>query len=165
MVEAEWEIASHGMRWNINPPDSEEGERAEIAATLALHEQLTGQKALGWYNRSTARTYRLLSEHGSLLYFADNYADDLPFWADVAGKPELFVPYTLEANDMRFAVSNNFPSSVEFFAYLRDTFDVLLPGRSRRAPAHDEHWPARQARQPPRPHSRPDPLPRPRGAA
>ncbi len=81
MVEAGWEIASHGMRWNIDPPDSEDGERAEIAATLALHEQLTGQKVLGWYNRSTARTYRLLSEHGGLLYFADNYADELPFWA------------------------------------------------------------------------------------
>ncbi len=135
MVEAEWEIASHGMRWNISPPDSEDGERAEIAATLALHEQLTGQKALGWYNRSSGRTYRLLSEHGSLLYFADNYADDLPFWADVAGKPELFVPYTLDANDMRFAVSNNFPTSDDFFAYLRDTFDVLyqdgLAGRPR----------------------------------
>ena len=135
MNEADWEIASHGMRWNIDPPDDEAGERAEIARTLALHAEICGAPAVGWYNRSTARTYRLLSEHGGILYFADNYADDLPFWADVAGRPELFVPYTLEANDMRFAVPMNFPDGDAFFTYLRDTFDVLyrdgLEGRPR----------------------------------
>ncbi|MCX7382279.1 MAG: allantoinase PuuE [Alphaproteobacteria bacterium] len=125
MREAGWEIATHGMRWNVNPPEDEAGERAEIIETLRLHEELCGQKALGWYNRSTARTYRLLSEIGGMLYFADNYADDLPFWADIAGKPELFVPYTLEVNDMKFAVSNGFGDAEQFFIYLRDTFDVL----------------------------------------
>ena len=77
----------------------------------------------------------LLSERGGMLYFADNYADELPFWADVAGRPELFVPYTLEANDMRFAVPMNFADGDQFFTYLRDTFDVLyqdgLEGRPR----------------------------------
>jgi putative urate catabolism protein len=125
MNEAGWEIATHGMRWNVEPPADEAGERQEILDTLKLHEQLCGQKALGWYNRSSARTYRLLSDIGGMLYFADNYADDLPYWADVAGKPELFVPYTLEANDMRFAVPNGFGDGEEFFRYLRDTFDVL----------------------------------------
>ena len=135
MNEAGWEIASHGLRWNIEPPADEAGERAEIAHTLALHEQVTGQKAVGWYNRSTARTWRLISEHGGIQYFSDNYADDLPFWADVAGKPELVLPYTLEANDMRFAVPGGFPDGDAFFTYLRDTFDVLyrdgLEGRPR----------------------------------
>ena len=125
MNEAGWEIATHGMRWNGNPPEDEAGERAEIIETLRLHEELCGQKALGWYNRSSARTYRLLSEIGGMLYFADNYADDLPFWADIAGTPELFVPYTLEVNDMKFAVSNGFGDAEQFFIYLRDTFDVL----------------------------------------
>lgn len=125
MVEAKWEIASHGMRWNIEPPESEDGERAEIAETLALHEQLCGQKAVGWYNRSSARTYRLLSERGDMLYFSDNYADDLPYWASVAGKAELFLPYTLEANDMRFATPMGFGDGEQFFTYLRDTFDIL----------------------------------------
>jgi putative urate catabolism protein len=135
MNEAGWEIASHGMRWNIDPPADEAGEREEIRRTLALHAEVCGAPAAGWYNRSSARTYRLLSEHGGMLYFADNYADELPFWADVAGKPELFVPYTLEANDMRFAVAMNFPDGDAFFTYLRDTFDVLyrdgLEGRPR----------------------------------
>ncbi len=135
MNEAGWEIASHGMRWNIDPPASEEGERAEIEHTLALHAEICGAPAVGWYNRSSARTYRLLSQIGGMIYFADNYADELPFWADIAGTPELFVPYTLEANDMRFAVAGGFPDGDAFFTYLRDTFDVLyrdgLEGRPR----------------------------------
>jgi peptidoglycan/xylan/chitin deacetylase (PgdA/CDA1 family) len=97
MREAGWEIASHGMRWNIDPPADEAGERKEIEGTLALHEAICGEPALGWYNRSSGRTYRLLSEIGGMLYFADNYADELPFWAGVAGRAKLFVPYTLEA--------------------------------------------------------------------
>jgi putative urate catabolism protein len=125
MREAGWEIASHGMRWNIDPPTDEAGERKEIEDTLALHKAICGERALGWYNRSSARTYRLLSELGGMLYFADNYADELPFWADVAGRAELFVPYTLEANDMRFAVPMGFGDGAEFFNYLRDSFDVL----------------------------------------
>ena len=125
MNEAGWEIATHGMRWNGTPPADVEGERAEILETLLLHREICGSPAFGWYNRSSATTYRLLSEIGGLLYFADNYADELPFWADVAGKPELFVPYTLEANDMRFAVANGFADGDQFFNYLRDTFDVL----------------------------------------
>ncbi len=135
MNEAGWEIASHGMRWNIAPPDDEAGERAEIAATLALHTEICGAPAVGWYNRSSARTYRLLSERGDLLYFSDNYADELPFWADIAGKPELFLPYTLEANDMKFATPMGFGDGEQFFIYLRDTFDTLyadgLDGRPR----------------------------------
>ena len=125
MREAGWEIATHGMRWNVPPPGDADGERAEIEATFALHAALCGTPALGWYNRSSPTTYRLLSERGGLLYFADNYADDLPFWADVAGRPELFVPYTLEANDMRFNVPMAFGDGEQFFNYLRDTFDVL----------------------------------------
>ncbi len=134
MNEAGWEIATHGMRWNIDPPADEAGEAAEIAQTMALHAEITGAPARGWYNRSTARTWRLLGAH-DMLYFADNYADDLPFWVDVAGRAELVVPYTLEANDMRFAVPGGFPDGDAFFTYLRDTFDVLyrdgLEGRPR----------------------------------
>ncbi|HEY4254407.1 MAG TPA: allantoinase PuuE [Roseomonas sp.] len=125
MNEAGWEIATHGLRWNVAPPDAEVAERAQIEETLALHAAICGGPALGWYNRSSPQTYRLLSEIGGLLYYADNYADELPFWADVGGRPELFVPYTLDANDMRFATSNGFADSEEFFIYLRDSFDML----------------------------------------
>lgn len=125
MNEADWEIATHGLRWNVAAPEDPLQERQQIEQTLALHEAICGAPALGWYNRSSAQTYRILSEIGGMLYFADNYADDLPFWADVAGKPELFVPYTLDVNDMRFATNNGFASADQFYTYLRDTFDTL----------------------------------------
>jgi hypothetical protein len=35
------------------------------------------------------------------------------------------VPYTLDANDMRFATASGFANGTQFFEYLRDTFDVL----------------------------------------
>ena len=35
------------------------------------------------------------------------------------------MPYTLDANDMRFATNQGFNSGDQFFAYLRDSFDVL----------------------------------------
>lgn len=39
--------------------------------------------------------------------------------------PQLIVPYTLDANDMRFATPQGFSSGDQFFAYLKDSFDVL----------------------------------------
>src|ERR1035437_839806 len=135
MIEAGWEIATHGMRWNAAPLEDPAAERAQIEETLSLHAEICGSPALGWYNRSSPRTYRIVSEPGGMLYFADTYADELPFWADVAGKSELFVPYTLDANDMRFATSNGFADAEQFYNYLRDSFDMLyqdgLDGRPR----------------------------------
>jgi putative urate catabolism protein len=135
MRESGWEIATHGLRWNVPAPSGLEEERAQIMETLALHQEICGTPALGWYNRPTEQTFRLLSEIGGMLYFADNYADDLPYWASVAGKPELFIPYTLDANDMRFATNNGFAQADDFFIYLRDTFDTLyregLEGQSK----------------------------------
>jgi peptidoglycan/xylan/chitin deacetylase (PgdA/CDA1 family) len=35
------------------------------------------------------------------------------------------VPYTLDANDMRFATAQGFNTGEQYFTYLRDTFDTL----------------------------------------
>lgn len=125
MNEVGWEIATHGLRWNVKPPDDPAEERAQIEQTLALHLEICGKPTLGWYNRSSPQTYRILAKLGSLLYIADNYSDELPFWADAGGVPQLFIPYTLDANDMRFATANGFSEAEQFFTYLRDTFDTL----------------------------------------
>jgi len=37
----------------------------------------------------------------------------------------LIVPYALDTNDMRFATAQGFNSGDQFFAYLKDAFDVL----------------------------------------
>jgi peptidoglycan/xylan/chitin deacetylase (PgdA/CDA1 family) len=92
---------------------------------------MTGEAPLGWYTgRDSPNTRRLVVEHGGFLYDSDNYGDDLPFWtevhtADGRTVPHLVVPYTLDANDMRFATPQSFGTADHFFAYLRDAFDVL----------------------------------------
>src|ERR1700683_4284098 len=51
-------------------------------AALAILRAPVGTAQLGWYTgRDSPNTRRLLVEHGRLLYDADSYADDLPYWA------------------------------------------------------------------------------------
>jgi allantoinase len=119
------EIASHGWRW-INYQDLPEAvERELMARAIEAHTRLTGERPLGWYTgRTSPNTRRLVAEAGGFLYDADDYSDDLPFWTTVDGKPHLIVPYTLEANDMRFA-GTGLNTGEQFFSYLKDAFDVL----------------------------------------
>lgn len=126
MNEAGWEIASHGYRWIDYQQVPEEVEREHLSRAIEIHSCATGERPLGWYlGRCSPNTHRLVAEEGGFLYNADSYADDLPYWDDTHGKPQLMVPYTLDANDMRFATPQGFNSGDQFFAYLKDTFDVL----------------------------------------
>jgi peptidoglycan/xylan/chitin deacetylase (PgdA/CDA1 family) len=105
---------------------SEEVERQHMADAIRLHTGLTGSRPLGWYTgRCSPNTLRLAVEEGGFVYYADSYADDLPYWVMVDGTQQLIVPYTLDTNDMRFASAQGFNSGDQFFAYLRDAFDVL----------------------------------------
>jgi len=125
------EIACHGWRWISYQNADEATERADMARGMEAIERLTGERALGWYTgRDSPNTRRLVAELGGFEYDSDHYGDELPFWLNVetddgAGKPQLVVPYTLDANDMRFSSSQGFATGDEFFAYLRDSFDVL----------------------------------------
>jgi putative urate catabolism protein len=126
MRQAQWEIASHGYRWIDYQFVPEETERAHLQAAVALHARVTGERPLGWYlGRGSPNTRRLVREEGGFLYDADSYADELPYWIRDGGAPHLIVPYTLDANDMRFATAQGFNSGDQFFAYLKDSFDVL----------------------------------------
>jgi len=126
MQEAGWEIASHGYRWIDYQFVPEEIERAHIKKAVELHTRLTGERPLGFYQgRTSPNTLRLTAEEGGFLYSADSYADDLPYRVEVAGRPLLIVPYSLDANDMRFATAQGFNSGDQFLAYLRDSFDTL----------------------------------------
>jgi putative urate catabolism protein len=120
------EIASHGWRWIDYHTIDEATERDHMLRAIASITALTGQRPLGWYTgRTSEQTQRLVAEEGGFLYDADSYADDLPYWVTAAGRDHLIVPYTLDANDMRFATAQGFNSGDQFFAYLRDSFDVL----------------------------------------
>ncbi len=126
MVEAGHEVASHGWRWIDYQDVDEETERDHIRRAVESIEKITGRRPEGWYTgRTGPNTRRLVASESGCLYDADSYADDLPYWEDVDGKPWLVVPYTLDANDMRFATAQGFNSGDQFFAYLRDAFDVL----------------------------------------
>jgi peptidoglycan/xylan/chitin deacetylase (PgdA/CDA1 family) len=126
MVAAGHEIACHGWRWISYQQIDEATERADMQRAVKSIEQLTGTRPLGWYTgRDSPNTRRLVVEHGGFLYDADSYADDLPYWVTAAGKPHLVVPYALDSNDMRFATAQGFNSGDQFYAYLRDSFDVL----------------------------------------
>ena len=125
-LEAGHEICSHGLKW-INYQDvPEDIERQHISKAVDSLTRLTGRRPLGWYTgRTSPNTGRLVSEYGGFLYDSDDYSDDLPFWTQRNGAPQLIVPYTLDTNDMRFAAPQGFNSGDQFYTYLRDAFDTL----------------------------------------
>jgi OHCU decarboxylase len=128
---AGWEIASHGLKWIDYRSFPPEIEAEHIAEAVRIQETVAGARPLGFYQgRTSEHTLRLTMAEGGFLYSADSYADELPYW--VTGPngrggegPFLIVPYTLDANDMRFATPQGFNSGDQFFAYLKDTFDTL----------------------------------------
>ncbi len=120
------EIASHGLRWIDYKDVPEDIERAHLEEAIEILTSVCGKPPLGWYTgRTSVNTRRIVAEHGSFLYDADDYSDDLPFWSTQTEKPHLIVPYTLDANDMRFATPQGFNKGADFEAYLKDAFDVL----------------------------------------
>ena len=124
-LQAGHEIASHGWRWINYQAVPEAIEREHMARAIEIHTRLTGERPLGWYTgRTSPNTRRLAAAEGGFLYDADDYSDDLPFWSTQTATPHLIVPYTLEANDMRFS-GTGLNTGDQFFSYLRDAFDVL----------------------------------------
>lgn len=129
-LKAGHEIASHGWRW-INYQDVPlDVERSHMQKAIEIHRRLTGERPLGWYTgRTSPNTRRLVVEDGGFVYDADDYNDELPFYdtryQGKGARPPLVVPYTLDANDMRFATPQGFNSGEQFFQYLKDSFDVL----------------------------------------
>jgi allantoinase len=125
-LKAGHEIASHGWRWINYQSVPLELEREHMQRAIEIHRRLTGERPLGWYTgRTSPNTRRLVVEDGGFVYDADDYSDDLPWYDTRHGKPQLIVPYTLDANDMRFATAQGFNSGDDFFNYLKDAFDVL----------------------------------------
>ncbi|MCX7161280.1 MAG: allantoinase PuuE [Proteobacteria bacterium] len=125
-MQAGHEIANHGLRW-INYQDVPlKVEREHMQRAIEIQKRLTGERPFGWYTgRTSPNTRRLVVEDGGFEYDADDYSDDLPWYDTRYGKPQLVVPYTLDANDMRFLAVQGFNSGEQFYAYLKDSFDAL----------------------------------------
>ncbi|MGA0532008.1 allantoinase PuuE [Hansschlegelia sp. KR7-227] len=128
------EICSHGYRWINYHGVPEAIEREHMARAIEIQARLCGARPLGWYTgRTSENTRRLVAEEGGFVYDSDDYSDDLPFWSAMVDRPHLVVPYTLDANDMRFCAVQGFNTGEHFFQYLRDSFDALY--------AEGEHTP------------------------
>ncbi|KTT21653.1 allantoinase PuuE [Pseudacidovorax intermedius] len=125
------EIACHGWRWIHYQSADESLEREHMRLGMEAIEKLTGERPVGWYTgRDSPRTHRLVADHGGFEYDSDYYGDDLPFWmkvqkTDGSIAPQLIVPYTLDCNDMRFALPQGYSHADPFFQYMKDSFDAL----------------------------------------
>ncbi len=125
MKSADWEIASHGLKWVEHRDMPEEEERRQIAEAVRLHTEVVGARPTGWYTgRCSVNTVRLTAEAG-FDWISDTYDDDLPYWIEAGDRDQLVIPYTLEANDMRFATAPGYIEGEQFFTYLKDAFDEL----------------------------------------
>jgi OHCU decarboxylase len=131
MADAGWEIASHGLKWIDYRDHAEEVERADLVEAIRLHKEVVGERPAGLYvGRTSVNSVKLAAAEGGFAWISDTYDDDLPYWLDHDGHgnaipPQLVIPYTLDANDMRFATPQGFNSGDQFFAYLKDAFDTL----------------------------------------
>ena len=131
MQEAEWEIATHGLRWIDYRDHDEDAEKRDLDEAIRLHAEVTGMRPTGIYlGRTSVNSVKLAAAEGGFAYISDTYDDDLPYWLDHDGHghaipPQLVIPYTLDINDMRFATPQGFNSGDQFFAYLKDSFDTL----------------------------------------
>ncbi|MBE1207201.1 allantoinase PuuE [Aminobacter carboxidus] len=131
MQDADWEIASHGLRWIDYRDHAEADERADLIKAVRLHTEVVGERPKGLYlGRTSVYSVRLAAEEGGFEWISDTYDDELPYWLDHDGHgnaiaPQLVIPYTLDANDMRFATAQGFNSGDQFYAYLKDSFDTL----------------------------------------
>ncbi|MCP9482394.1 allantoinase PuuE [Shimia sp. CNT1-13L.2] len=135
MTAAGWEIASHGLKWIEHKDMSAEEEAAQIREAIRLHTEVTGSAPRGWYTgRCSMNTVDLVAREGSFAYIADSYADDLPYWVRAGGKDQLIVPYTMDCNDMRFAIQAGYTNGDQFESYLKDSFDMLYAEGQEGAP-------------------------------
>ena len=124
-VERGHEIVSHGYRWIDYMQGPEEIEREHARKAIDILKSLTGTAPIGWMTgRPGPNTRRLIVEAG-FRYDRDSLADELPYWVEVLGKPHLVIPYSYETNDNRFNENKGFSTGDDFFAYMRDAFDVL----------------------------------------
>jgi putative urate catabolism protein len=127
IAEAGYDVCCHGWRWEEQFRLSEDEERERIARAVASIARTTGERPAGWYCRygPSEATRRLLVEEGGFLYDSDAYNDELPYWVEVSGRRHLVVPYTMDANDMKFTVPGGIGSAVDFEAYLKAAFNQL----------------------------------------
>ena len=128
LAENDYDFCANGFRWIEYQFVEEKVERRHLKDCVTILKEFLGKRPEGWYTgRNSPNTRKLVIEEGGFLYDSDAYDDDLPYWASEfdTDKKHLIIPYTLDANDMRFASPQGFNSGDQFFNYLKDSFDAL----------------------------------------
>jgi peptidoglycan/xylan/chitin deacetylase (PgdA/CDA1 family) len=127
IVEHGHEVCSHGYRWENHYGMSHEEERQRIQEAVNSLVRTTGVRPVGWYSREglTSNTRSILSDE-DFLYDSNSYADDIPYFVEVAGRPHLIVPYSGDVNDIRYWLSPGFVTGEQYLSVLRASFDSLL---------------------------------------
>ncbi|STY29546.1 polysaccharide deacetylase [Legionella wadsworthii] len=116
------EVAGHGWRWINYSNIPRNIEKKHVLLCIETIEKLTGHKARGWYTgRKSEHTREILLEIGNFIYDSDSYADELPYYID----NHLIIPYSLDCNDFRFAITPGFSDSNAFYNCLINTFEYL----------------------------------------
>lgn len=119
------DFVGHGYRWRPHTGMTREEERDHIRRCVDSIEGATGLRVKGWFTRppNTLNTRELLAEEG-LLYDSGAVNDEIPYFQQVAGKPFLIVPYSLDVNDIKFVKGQFFIAS-DFAQYAIDCFEAL----------------------------------------
>ena len=125
IVKAGHEVCDHGLTWTEHFRLTYEQEKDVIARSVETIEQMTGKKPVGFYAREpSVNTLKVVHELGNFIYDSDSYSDDVPYRAWPGGI--LILPYTPDVNDFHFqSPMHRFSNSSDFFAYMKDSFDVL----------------------------------------
>jgi peptidoglycan/xylan/chitin deacetylase (PgdA/CDA1 family) len=131
------DLVSHGTRSISRLGLTGQLERQDLRRSIDQTLELTGKRILGAFPRPpiSTSTRRVMAEEG-LLYDSATTNDDRPYFADVAGRPMLVVPYAVDTNDARFWGGQSgpgFTGSADFFDYLKSAFDVLYAESARSA--------------------------------
>ena len=134
-VERGHEIVSHGYRWIDYGAVAEDVEREHIRRAVDVLDQADRRKAGRLDDRTAGAEHAAApGRSGGFLYDRDSLADELPYWLNISNRPHLVIPYSYEANDNRFNENSGFSTGDDFFAYMRDAFDVLYREGQRGSP-------------------------------
>ncbi|KAL3479619.1 hypothetical protein BJX99DRAFT_255344 [Aspergillus californicus] len=138
-VEEGHDVASHAYRWVNHHDFSIEKEKDYIRKGITTLKSLTGYAPKGWYyGRPSPHSRTLIpqvyEEMGEeLIWASDTYADDVPYWTDLAYERDsanpkgcLMLPYSYDCNDFKFHTpGSGFRDPQGFLTHLKNAFDVL----------------------------------------
>jgi allantoinase len=124
--EADWDVAGHGLRWEMHVNLAPEKEREHIRLATDIIARCIGKRPEGWYTRyAPSLSTRTILLDAGYSYDSDAYDDELPYWVKVGTRDQLVVPYSLVHNDVRFS-RQGITTGDDYFDYIRNAVQCVL---------------------------------------